>query len=89
MQAIAAETLALKGLAFLAGDPQKLLRFLAATGLELDDLRARAGEPELLAAILDFLLSEDALLIEFSASERLDADLVHGARRALPGAGAI
>jgi hypothetical protein len=84
----AAETLALKGLAFLALDPNRLLRFLAATGLDLDDLRARAADPELLAAVLDFLLAEDALLLEFSASEGLDTKHLHAARHALPGSGA-
>jgi Protein of unknown function (DUF3572) len=87
MQSTSAETLALKGLAFLARDPEQLLRFLTATGVELDHLRQRAEDPELLAAVLDFLLAEEALLLDFSASEGLDAMAVRGACRALPGAG--
>jgi hypothetical protein len=86
MLSTAAETLALKGLAFLARDPGQLLRFLAATGIELDDLRARAEEPELLAAVIDFLLAEDELLLQFSASEGYEPTVIHNARRALPGA---
>lgn len=85
MQASAAETLALKGLTFLALDPSRMLRFMTASGSDLDDVRARAGDPELLAAVLDFLLSDDALLLEFAAREGIKAELLHAARRALPG----
>jgi uncharacterized protein DUF3572 len=86
MHASQAETLALKGLAFLASDGETLLRLLTLTGLELDDLRTRAAEPELLAAVMDFLLSDDALLTRFSEDEDLDVKEIHAARRALPGA---
>ena len=53
-----AETLALKVLAFLARDADALARFLALSGLELEDLRARAADPELLAAVVDFVLAD-------------------------------
>src|SRR4051812_48837371 len=56
-----AETLALKGLGHLAADGEALVRFLRVSGLEIADLRSRAGHPELLAAVLDFLLSDDKL----------------------------
>ena len=85
MQDSAAETLALKGLAYLAGDGDALVRFLTQSGLELEDLRARAGTSELLAAVLDFLLSDDALLTEFCAAYAVKPQAVHAARRALPG----
>ena len=42
MRAADAETLALKGLTFLARDAEALLRLLNLTGLEIDDLKARA-----------------------------------------------
>jgi hypothetical protein len=86
MESFSAETLALKGLAFLARDAETLLRMLALTGLELDDLRSRAGDPELLAAVLDFLLADDALLARFAEEEDLEPNDIHAARRALPGA---
>ena len=86
MRTADAETLALKALGFLARDTDALLRLLTLSGLELDDLRERAGEPELLAAVVDFLLSDDALLARFAEEEGLDAQEIHAARRALPGA---
>ncbi|HEY4266067.1 MAG TPA: DUF3572 family protein [Micropepsaceae bacterium] len=85
MQRSAAETLALKALAYLAADGDGLIRFLTLTGLEFDDLRARAGNPELLAGVIDFLLSDEALCTGFLAAEDLDSPMLHAARRALPG----
>ncbi len=86
MPSSSAETLALRALTHLAGEPDFLLRFLALSGLEIDDLRERAAEPEVLAAVLDFVLADDGLLRGFAAAEDIDPKLVHAARRALPGA---
>ena len=60
------------------------MRFLTQSGLELDDLVTRIGEPDLLAGVLDFLLTDDALLTGFAASEGVNAARIHAARRALP-----
>ena len=86
MQSSAAQTLALKALTHLAGDREDLLRFLNISGLEPDDLKQRAGDPELLAAVIDFLLSDEALCTGFLAAEKIDPKTLHAARRALPGA---
>ena len=82
----AAETLALKALTQLAGEPETLRRFLNLSGLELDELRARAAEPELLAAVLDFILGDEPTLTAFLTAEGIGASVVHAARAALPGA---
>jgi hypothetical protein len=81
-----AEILALKGLAFLANAPDSLERFLALSGINPAELRERAEEPEFLAALLDFLMTDEPLLTTFCETERLDAQVLHSARRALPGA---
>jgi hypothetical protein len=86
MDRSAAETLALKVLTFLAGESDELGRFLALSGLLPEELRERAGDPLLLAAVLDFVLGDDKLLLAFAEGEGVDAKLVHSARRALPGA---
>jgi hypothetical protein len=85
MQRSAAETIALKALAHLAAEGDALVRFLTLSGLELDDLRARAHHPELLTGVVDFVLSDEALCERFLAAEHLDAQALHAARRALPG----
>jgi hypothetical protein len=80
-----AETLAFKALAFLANDPSALDRFLTLTGTTAAELRARAEDPEFLAALLDFLMTDEPLLTVFCEDESLDAQTLHSARRALPG----
>ena len=86
MQSSAAQTIALHALAHIAGDTEILGLFLRISGLEPDDLRQRAGDPELLAAVIDFLLSDENLCTGFLAAERIDPKMLHAARRALPGA---
>ena len=81
----AAETLALKGLAHLAADGDALVRFLMISGLELENLRVRAADPELLAGVIDFLLSDEVLCAAFLNAEGLEPSELHSARRALPG----
>jgi hypothetical protein len=64
----AAETIAIEVLTFLTGNPARLDRFLALSGLGRDNLRAAAGEPGFLAAILDHLASDESLLLAFAAN---------------------
>jgi hypothetical protein len=52
-------TLALNGLSLLAANPDWLSGFLEISGLSPGVLKERAGEPELLASMLDFLLADD------------------------------
>ena len=50
-----AETLALSALGWILSDGDRASRFLALSGLTPEDLRARLGDPSLLAATLTFL----------------------------------
>lgn len=84
-QRASAETIALKALAFLAESPDSLDTFMAASGLTPEMLKARAGEPEFLGAVLDFLLAQEELLVAFCEAESLEPRFVHAARRALSG----
>ncbi|BBK33335.1 uncharacterized protein DUF3572 [Stella humosa] len=83
----AAEALALRGLAWIAGDDDRLMRFLGLTGTDLDALRARAADPAFLGGVLDCLLGDEGWVIEFAGDAGLDPMLVAAARRQLPGAG--
>ncbi|MGH6796726.1 MAG: DUF3572 domain-containing protein [Methylocella sp.] len=65
---IAAESMAIEVLTFLAGNPPRLDRFLALSGLGRDNLRAAAGEPGFLAAILDHLANDERLLLAFATN---------------------
>ena len=66
-----AEAIAIKALGFLSGDAELMGRFLALSGLDPSDLRAVVSEPSFLAAILDFLLSDDSLLLAFASNNGL------------------
>jgi hypothetical protein len=78
-----AEILALEALGWLAGRPEDIDRFLATSGLTVDDLRHAAGEPGLLGSVLDFFLANEPLLLEFCESASISFQAVHVARHRL------
>jgi uroporphyrinogen-III synthase len=82
----AAEAIGLQALLAITAEATSLGRFLAETGLDPAELRARAGEPELLAAVLGHLLSDDSALLVFTSGNGLDPLDVHAAHTALAGA---
>lgn len=78
-----AAAVALRGLAWLAGDADRLGRFLALTGLGPADLRAAANERATHVAVLDHLLGHEGDLLAFCADAGLDPALPGRAREAL------
>ncbi|WP_375403222.1 DUF3572 domain-containing protein [uncultured Sphingomonas sp.] len=50
-----AAALALRALVWTLGEPERAQRLLDLTGLDPSDLRERAGEPAVLAAVMGFL----------------------------------
>ena len=78
-----AETIGLGGLAFVARRPKCLERFLRLSGLEIPALRALASDPDFLRAVLDFLLTEDVLVMDFCKEQNLDARDIQVAHRVL------
>lgn len=55
--------IALQALAHVAGDADLGPRFLALSGLDAAGLRAGAGDPAVLAALIDFLAQREADLV--------------------------
>jgi hypothetical protein len=80
-----AEEAAAAALLFLTEDEGRLTRFLGESGLAPADLRAAAGEPHLLTAVLDHLLSDESLLLVFTAGAGLDPARIGPMRAALDG----
>jgi hypothetical protein len=80
-----AETVALQALGWLAGDGDRLSRFMAATGVSAADLRERAGDPGLLVGVLRFILTDDATVLAFASETGLRPTLPGQALAALPG----
>ena len=71
-----AETIAVSALGHIAADPQLLGRFLAATGIEAATLRSAAAEPGFLAAVTGFLMTNESVLLAFTANEGLHPETV-------------
>jgi hypothetical protein len=85
MQQDSAETLALKLLVWLVGHEELLPVFLGSTGLGEDDLRNRAGETELLTAVLDFVTMNDDWVNACAQALDIDPYDVLRARQSMPG----
>lgn len=81
-----AEITALKALGFLAADPERISRFMSLSGLDPDAIRASAAEPAFLGGLLDYLLSDDSLLLIFAQEQDLRPERIAQLRRKLPGA---
>ena len=81
----AAEALAVQALTFIAGDGERLGRFLAITGIGPAQIRAAAQEPGFLIGVLDYLAGDERLLAAFAAETGLDPTHVGKALAALGG----
>ena len=79
------ETLALRVLARIAMSQDLLPRFLALTGLDAAELKGRAGEPQLLGAVLDFILFDEALVLRLAEELEVKPEAFAKARARLPG----
>jgi hypothetical protein len=82
---LAAEAIAIQALSFIAGDGERLGRFLAITGIGPAEIRAAAGEPGFLVGVLEYLAADDRLVTEFAAEAGLDPADIAGAHVALGG----
>src|SRR5690242_9211669 len=80
-----AETLAIDALGYIAAEPETLGRFLAASGLGPATLRRAASDPHFLAGVLDFMLSDETLLLAFAGHAGIEPETIARARRAFGG----
>src|SRR5262249_45046212 len=81
----AAEHLAIAALGFIAGEPERLGRFLAMSGIGPDSIRAAAREPQFLLGVLDHLAADEPLLLAFAAGNAIRPRAVIQARETMPG----
>jgi Protein of unknown function (DUF3572) len=80
-----AEELAIQALTFIAGDGERLGRFLAVTGIGPAEIRAAAREPGFLIGVLDYLASDEPLLASFAAEAGVNPSDIGKALAALGG----
>jgi Protein of unknown function (DUF3572) len=78
-----ARSLAIRALAFIAADSERLSRFLKLTGLGPDNLRTAAADPAFLGSVLEYLIADEQLLIGFAADAGLEPEAVARVHEAL------
>ncbi len=80
-----AETLALQALGWLAANEDLMPVFLGSTGASQAEIAQRAADPVFLGAVLDFLMMNDAWVIEFCDAHSVPYERIMQMRAALPG----
>lgn len=75
----------LRLLAHVASDADLAARFLALSGLEPDSLRARANDPGLLAALIDFVSAHEPDLVSAADALAMKPAVILAAGAALGG----
>lgn len=85
----AAETLALEALAHVIGDEALGPAFLEASGIAPADLAARAGEAEVMRAVLGFLMQDDRRILDFCRATGHRPEEPGAALVALPGGAVV
>lgn len=78
-----AQIIGLKGLAYLAEDPEIFGGFLQLTGMSAQDIHANASDTGTIIGILDYLLSDENLLMNFCSAASIAPELPRAARMVL------
>ena len=78
-----AEVLAIQALAFIAQDGERFGRFLALTGMGPAEIRAAAHDRHFQAGVLDYVIGDEGLLVEFAGHAGIDPATIAVAQRAL------
>jgi hypothetical protein len=81
----AAEGLAIQALTFIAGEPERLGRFLAVTGIGPDQIRPASSELGFLAGVLEHLAGDERLLTAFATEAGVDPAAIGKALDTLSG----
>lgn len=81
----ATEKLSIKALTFIAEREDLLDLFVLTAGISLEELYNQADEAETWAAILDYILSTDEIIIDFCDATHYSIQDLWRARNNLPG----
>ena len=80
-----AKSYAITALQWLAKDNQNLEAFLMYSGADADDLRNGSKNPEFLAFVLDFFMTSDDLILNFSEDLKISPEKIRIACSILSG----
>lgn len=81
----AAQTEALGVLAWLVADEELCQVFLGASGVKIDDLKTRAGDPDFLASLIEFVMMDDAWVLRAAEAGGWPPEHITAIRAGLPG----
>lgn len=79
------EEVAFLAVGFVAANEESLSQFLSLSGAGLSDLRSRLQDPDFLGSVLDFILGQEELMLEFCSKNNLTPQNVWKARTYFPG----
>ena len=85
MTAEDAQIAALRVLGWMANEDDLLPVFLGASGARIEDLKVRAGDPDFLASLIDFLLMDDAWVLRATETCGWPPERLVEIRAGLPG----
>jgi hypothetical protein len=74
-----AQELAIAALHYLAQDEDRLNGFLTNTGLSADNLREAANEPQFMSVLLDYITSDDTLVLSLAAEANVAPETIAAA----------
>lgn len=80
-----AHLIGLRSLTWLAGQDALFEAFLSSSGGDAAQVRAQANDPALLASVLDFVLMQDAWVMDCAAAQQIRPEAVAEARAVLGG----
>jgi len=80
-----AEKLAIQALGLMAGEPERLGVFLAATGIGPEMIRKAAADPSFLAGVLDHVVANESLLLAVADHAGLAPQDIEHAQAVLSG----
>ena len=80
-----AEKIAVEVLSWMVSDDDIIGGFLGVTGASPEDLRDQAKDPEFLGFVLDYLLSDDDMVLNYAQANNRNPTDPMMARAALPG----
>ena len=78
-----AELVAVSAFAFVAGDPERLARFLEITGLRPETIRQAAASPGFYGAVLDHVAADEQLLLALAGALETKPERIMQARHTL------
>jgi len=77
--------IAIKSLAYISQSPEEISKFIALTGIESSDIIRLKENLKFLGGVLDFVTSDESLLLAFCSSEKISPEGVEAARNQLLG----